>query len=224
MVAFLERICGSMMLVTRPEHDPGLRYLSAWSTILIMEAKQKGFDVMDLVGNKARRNEVEGRLKKKRPNLVMLNGHGASDCVTGHDNEILVRAHDNAGVLEGSITYAVSCNSAALLGKEVGSLPDTVYIGYEKEFALPFSNDFLNRPLEDPYAKPFMEFSNYIVTSLLKGHSAFESTERAKSLGNSRIRSLLSSATDSNMGATVPFLWRDVQCLTCKGEQDKRVV
>ncbi|MFA4954619.1 MAG: hypothetical protein WC641_04870 [Patescibacteria group bacterium] len=146
-----------MMLVTRPNYDSATRYLSAWSLFLIEEAKRKGLVVMDLADQKARRIDLEGRLRKTSPDLVILNGHGSDDCVTGQDGEILIKAQDNASLLKGKITYAVSCNSAAILGEEVGTYTDTTYIGYEKEFAMFQSRDHLSRPLEDPFAKPFME-------------------------------------------------------------------
>ncbi len=76
------------MLVTRPNYDPATRYLSAWSWSLIEEAKKKGLTVMDLDGEKARRYELEGRLQKTNLDLVLLNGHGSDDCVTGQDGEI----------------------------------------------------------------------------------------------------------------------------------------
>lgn len=213
-----------MMLVTRPDYDPATRYLSTWSLALIEEAKRKGLSVMDLADEKARRTDLEGRLQKTNPDLVVLNGHGSDDCVTGQDGEILIKALDNTSLLKGKVTYAVSCNSAAVLGEEVGTYPDTAYIGYEKEFAMFQSRDHLSRPLEDPFAKPFMELSNYVVTSLLKGHGASESIKRAKEVGKTRIYSLLASNADVNAQAVARYLWWDVQCLVCKGEQEKRVI
>ena len=211
-----------MMLVTRPNYDPATRYLSAWSLALIEEAKKKGLTVMDLADEKAKRVELEGRLKKTNPDLVVLNGHGSDDCVTGQDGEILIKAQDNASLLKGKVTYAVSCNSAAILGEEAGAYPDTTYIGYEKEFAMFQSRDHLSRPLEDPFAQPFMELSNHVVTSLLKGHGASESVKRAKEVGKTRIYSLLASNADVNAQAVARYLWWDVQCLVCKGDQEKR--
>ena len=100
MVAFMETEIGlSMFLFTRPDYDPVTKYLSAWAKILIDEARAKAIEIIDLVGAKANRKELEGRLKKKRPSLVMLNGHGNDDCVTGQDDEPLVEVGENAQVL-----------------------------------------------------------------------------------------------------------------------------
>lgn len=211
------------MLITRPNYDPVTRYLSTWSLHLIREAKNKSHAVMDLFADKATRQGLEGRLIKKKPNLVVLNGHGSVDSVTGQDGEILLKAQDNASILKGIITYSISCSSAAVLGEEVGKQPNTAYIGYEKEFTMLRSQDYISKPINDPFAKPFMEFSNYVVTSLLKGHSARESVERAKNVGKTRINQLLASNADVNEQAVARYLWWDIQCLVCKGEQEKKM-
>ncbi len=212
------------MLVTCPNYDPATRHLSAWSSLLIEEAKRKNISVIELAGEKARKAPLEGRLRKTKPNFVLLNGHGSQNRVTGQDGEDLIKAGDNASLLEGKVTYAVSCSSAAVLGEEVGSQPGSAYIGYEKDFAMIQSRDHLSRPLDDPLAEPFMQLSNHVGYSLLKGHSASESVKRAKDVGRARVNSLLTSNGDVNAQAIARYLWWDVQCLICKGDQEKRIV
>ncbi|OGL73333.1 hypothetical protein A3E39_00085 [Candidatus Uhrbacteria bacterium RIFCSPHIGHO2_12_FULL_60_25] len=211
-----------MMLVTRPNHDPATRYLSAWSLTLISEAKAKNIEVLDLTAHKAIRIHFEGRMKKKSPSFVLLNGHGSEETVTGQNNEVLVRAGENAQMLAGKVTYAVSCDSAARLGKEVGAIPDSVYIGYEKEFAFLQSHGYFGRPSSDPLAKPFMEFSNQVVRGLLKGHEAGKSVERAKEVGRAELNTLLSSSSDPNAQMAAAFLSWDIKYLTCSGVATKR--
>jgi len=224
MVAFMETEIGlSMFLFTRPDYDPVTKYLSAWAKILIDEARAKAIEIIDLVGAKANRKELEGRLKKKRPSLVMLNGHGNDDCVTGQDDEPLVEVGENAQVLSGCITYAVSCNSATRLGREVGAYPDTAYVGYEKKFSFMHTHGFFKRPEDDPAARPFMEFSNQVVR-LIKGHTAEESVQRAKEVGELHLRKLESSLSDPNIQMAAAFLWRDISHLVVHGEGDKKAI
>lgn len=73
------------IIITRPEHDPLTRHLSYWNTKIIESAEKKGNDVIDLHGKKANRKELEGRIKKTDPLLVLLNGYGDDDCVCGHN-------------------------------------------------------------------------------------------------------------------------------------------
>lgn len=214
----------SMFLFTRPDYESVTKYLSAWSEVLIEEARAKAIEVIDLVGVKANRRELEGRLMKKRPSLVVLNGHGNDDCVTGHDNEPLVQAGNNANILAGCVTYAISCNSATRLGKEVGAHVDTAYIGYEKKFSFLYTHGFFKRPEDDPSARPFMEFSNQVVRGLIKGHTAQESVQRAKEVGEWHLRKLESSLSDPNVQMAAAFLWRDISHLVVHGESDKKAV
>lgn len=67
------------LLITRPEHEPAMRYLSHWSKKIIKEAKEKGVNVIDLCRNKANRKRVIGILEKRNPKLVVFNGHGSPD-------------------------------------------------------------------------------------------------------------------------------------------------
>lgn len=211
------------MIVTRPDYDPATKYLSYWSRVLIDEAQQKGIDIIDLAGKKATRQDFEGRVRKLNPSLVVLNGHGNAECVTGQDAEVLVKAGDNSALLAGRLTYAVSCDSAAVLGAEVGMHSKTAYVGYEKQFAVLQSHGYFKEPSKDPLAKPFLEFSNQVVRGLLKGNTVGESVEKAKQTGRALVDSLLSSGSDSDMQAAARFLWWDIQCLVVKGDQNKRI-
>ena len=169
MASFMEAKVGlSMILFTRPDYDPATRYLSAWSGILIQEAQEKTIDVLDLQGEKANKKELEGRLKKKRPSLVVLNGHGNDYCVTGQDEAPLVQVGDNADVLAGTVTYAVSCNSASKLGREVGDIPETAYIGYEKKFAFLQSHGYFKQPEKDPWQSRLWSFPIRLYAVYLK--------------------------------------------------------
>jgi len=87
---------GKKLLITRPEHDYGTKYLSAWSTKIIKEALAKGVNVIDLHGNKAKQKEFEGRIKKLDPSLIILNGHGDENTVAGFDNEHIIEKGKNA--------------------------------------------------------------------------------------------------------------------------------
>lgn len=62
------------MLITRPDHDDETAYFHAWSSYIIKHADDKGFNVIDLEREKANKVEIEARLSKQNPELVILNG------------------------------------------------------------------------------------------------------------------------------------------------------
>jgi len=210
-------------MITRPEHDPGLRYLSAWSSKIIEVAEEKGFEVIDLKDKKVTKSEFEGRILKTKPDVVILNGHGSADSVTGHDNEELVRSGDNDHLLKNRITYAVSCDSAADLGKKCGD-STTAYIGYDQKFIFSIDSRYLNRPLEDMRAQRFLEPSNHVAISLLKNHTAKESSDRSKEASLRTIRSLLTSNhMDPDSLDDAKDIYWNMKHQVCLGAEDARI-
>jgi len=97
-------------LITRPDYDSATRYLSCWSEEIVEVAKSKGIKVVELKGAKVTKKELASRMEKLNPSLVMLNGHGNEDTITGHDDEVLIKSGENEDILHSRITYAVSCS------------------------------------------------------------------------------------------------------------------
>jgi len=79
------------MLITRPNHDITTNYLFYWSTLLIEQAKKSGKVVTDLNQKRANAKEFASVVKKTRPAMIVLNGHGDHSTVTGYDNEPVTR-------------------------------------------------------------------------------------------------------------------------------------
>jgi len=51
------------MIVTRPQYDVTTKYLSVWAGEVINFAKKKRIEVIDLLKDKANRNDFAGRVK-----------------------------------------------------------------------------------------------------------------------------------------------------------------
>ena len=168
------------VLLTRPEHDDTTFYLSQWSREAIALAKEKGMDVLDLNRERANRKEVEGVLDKISPDVVVFNGHGSEDMVTGHKNEPLIIAGENEGLLRSKLVYAISCRSAKTLGPESIKAGAVAYTGYDDDFIFVTETEKVARPLEDETAELFLSPSNSFIKSLLKGNSVGESHKRAE--------------------------------------------
>jgi len=203
------------MIVTRPQHDVTTRYLSAWAQEIIERARQKGFEVVDLIKEKSTRSEFEGRMKKLAPELVFLNGHGSDDCVCGQDNEILLQKGENHNLLSRAITYALSCDSARGLGPAAVEGRTGSYIGYTDEFIFMADAQYMREPLEDPKARPFMESSNQVMHSLLKGHTPEQASQRSKGVFRKKFTHLSSSVTDPDALQAAQFLWWNMRHQVC---------
>lgn len=82
---FLIIIMKKSILITRTEDDEITTYCSVWlDKKTIPEADKRGFDVIDLDGNKALRKNVEVFISSKNPLLTLFHGHGNDNTITGH--------------------------------------------------------------------------------------------------------------------------------------------
>jgi len=208
------------LLITRPFYENPTNYLYHWSEPLIKLAKDKGFEVIDLTREKVVRKEVEGRLKKVNPELVVLNGHGSVDEVFGQDGKTLFVKGENEALLANKIVFARSCLSAKGLGKSCVKKGTKAYIGYLEDFIFVSDNSCTTKPLEDKTAALFLEPSNQTVRSLLKGNSAGLSNESGKNLFLKNILKLLTSESDKADSENVRYLIWDMKHQICLGDQD----
>lgn len=208
-----------LLLITRPEHDPGTRYLSRWSEKIINEAKNKGVRVIDLRRQQAERKRFLGTLKKSNPNLVVLNGHGNEKTVTGHDGQDILTETDGY-VVNGKIIFARACRSAKILGPKLVVHGVIVYLGYKEDFWFKYNIRDISRPLEDKTAALFLEPSNYLVISLLKGHSAGEANKRSQELYKKNIGRLLVEGSLSENYDTIGLLFWDMINQVCLGNEN----
>jgi hypothetical protein len=211
------------LVITRPEHDITTKYISTWAKEIISFAQSKKIDVIDLVKEKANKNDFEGRLNKLQPRAIFLNGHGCEDCMFGHNDQVLIKAGDNHRLLQGKITYALSCSSGKKLGPRVVEDRNSAYIGYDDDFAFVSDYKYASRPLADPKAKPFMESSNQIMFSLLKGNTAQEAFEKSKNKFGEHLRNMSSSLTDPDSLQVAQCLWWDMKHQICLGDGDATI-
>ena len=211
------------LLITRPGHDYATRYLSVWAEKTFEMARAKGYSIIDLRRERANRKEVESILNKRKPGFVIINGHGSDDSVAGQEDEPLLIAGNNSFLLKGKITYAISCRSARVLGKEVGQYTNTAYIGYKEDFILVYLEKYCTRPLEDKLAGFFLEPSSLVITTLLKGHSAKEAVLRAKQEFLRKIQGLLTSETSVDAYSTLRYLVWDMRNLVLCGQENKKL-
>jgi len=206
------------LLITRPEHEPAMCYLSRWSEKIIKEAKEKGVNVIDLYRNKANRKRVLGILEKRNPKLVVFNGHGGEDFVAGHDNEVILKNDDEEAV-NSKIIFARSCKSAKVLGETAIKKGAIAYLGYKEDFWLVYTKEKIFKPLEDKTAELFLEPSNYVPIALLKGHSTGEADNKSKNFFRKNIEKLIIEGPSSDDYYAIRYLLWDMTHQVCLGSQ-----
>jgi len=170
-----------IMLITRPFYDPPTTYLFNWSEDIINFAKQNGITVIDLKQHDANRKNLESRIKSQDPKLVVFNGHGSSDRVTGFSiDHVLVKCNDNEDILSYRIVYSISCESAKELGPKCVEKDTEAFIGFEEGFAFLHEKSWETNPKKDKKAAIFLNIINSIPINLIKGNSAGDVVEKCK--------------------------------------------
>jgi hypothetical protein len=198
-----------MFLITRPNHDDIVHYLSIWSKELIDLAIKKDKKVIDLTDKKANRKRVTGTLSKTPIRFVMFNGHGDYNLVCGQKNETLIKSPKDVKLLKDKIIYCRSCNSAKKLGPDSVISGADAFIGYENEFIFVYNTKSLTKPLKDNTAALFLVPTNKLVSSILKGNSVKYSYEKSQDLFRQNISKLMNSATSDDDRELLRYLFWD---------------
>ena len=206
------------LVITRPNYEKTTYYLFHWSKKILQEAQDKKVTTLDLAENRATKKDLETALFKVKPELVVFNGHGSANFITGQNNEVLIQVGENEHLLKGKIVYALSCKTAQNLGPASISVGCKSYIGYSEDFTFWFKSP---RPLDDPWAHYFLNPSNSIPIGLLKGHTTQEVIEKAKSMFLKNIQNLI--AVKSADSFLIPDLLWDMNNLCQFGDGSSKI-
>jgi len=205
----------SKVIVTRPNHDLTTNYLFFW-TQTALDLTQ----TVDLKGTRANKQVFTSVVNKIKPTFILINGHGNSNSVFGHDDSVLIEVGSNEAILKGAITYSRSCKSAEILGQKAIESGCKAFIGYNEDFVFLIENDKITKPLTDKTARYFLEASNQIVVSLLKGHTAGDSNRRSREMFRRTIQKLSTSAASREEAEMIPYLFWDFTHQVCIGDQE----
>ncbi|MFH1332786.1 MAG: hypothetical protein ABIH53_00940 [archaeon] len=209
-------------LFTRPCHDDVTGYLHFYSKRLLIEAKEKGFKTINKEKQDATKEIVSPIIEKQNPNFIMFNGHGSPTAIAGHKDEILIIYGENENLLKKRVTYSLSCSSAQKLGKSIAD-NKTTFIGYTDEFALGMDGNCQASIHRDKRAKLFLEPSNLLVSSLLKGNSASNAVKKAKELMKKNI-SILRTDPFPDAKDYLPYLFNNYMILEVFGDQEATII
>lgn len=203
------------VLITRPNHDVILNFLYYWSEEVVKLAKKKCFTLLDLKGDKSCKDKFESYIKKNDPVLLFFNGHGSEREISGHDDEVIVELGDNDKFLSGRIVYARTCDSAVELGKKCKS---KAFIGYSWRFIFYFNSKNVSNPTRDKLAARFLQPSNLVATTLLKGHTTEDAYNRSQEAMIKNLFKMLSSEASHEEKAVASFLWGNIQSQRLYGD------
>ncbi len=203
------------VLFVRPYHDDVTAYLFFYSKELVRVSLSKGFSTLNREKAAASKEIVLGIIHKKNPAFIMFNGHGNPDTICGHNDEVIIHRGSNHLLLKKKIVYSLSCSSAAGIGMEVGDEQST-FIGYLHDFGVGMDTRCQASIRRDERARMFLEPSNLLVQSILKGNSAQEAAEKAKELMKKNL-SLLRTDSAPDAKDYVPYLFNNYMALTVLG-------
>lgn len=194
-------------LITRPNHDKVTSYLFHWSNEIIDSDYPEQVYFLDLKGKEANRNKVESYLKKQNPRVVLFNGHGSDSIICGFKDEILIDKK-NEELLKGKIVYSLSCSSANGLGVSATKKGADAFIGYKNSFMIYTDAEREATPLKDSIAAAFLNPSNRVSISLLKGNTAKEASDKSKEESKKEIKKFfVSNAFEGSERIAVALLW-----------------
>jgi len=208
------------ILVTQPSYDYTTRYISSWAEKVILYAQNKNNKVIALKNDRANKDTLRSVVIKTNPSFIFFNGHGDDNVVTGQDSKPLISSIDDIQFIKNKIIYSLSCRSAKKLGPYCVKNGIKTYIGYTEDFV--FTYDRLNRthPHQDKVAGLFLDPSNVIPFSLLKGKTTDESYKDSQKAFRKSIRNLLTSESTIPQSSTIRFLIWDMQHQVCLGSPD----
>jgi len=167
------------LIITLPDYDDVTQYLSIWSSDIIEKAEQVSVKVRKIVGKENTKENFEKSLFKLDYKMVVFNGHGSSNAIKGHNNNIMIEKEENGRILKNRITYARSCESADSLG-ELVKTSDGCFIGYKMPFMFYVDINRIGNPKKDAVAEIFLSSSNQIPISIIKGNTCKEAHENSK--------------------------------------------
>ncbi len=208
---------------SRPKHDNTLSYLHHYSKELIKLAKDFGHTPINKEHIEANKKNAIKIITKRKPKLIMFNGHGSPEVICGHNNEIIVSLHKNPELLKDAITYSFSCCSASDLGKKSVKMGAICFIGYKFDFALGKDPESEATPHRDRIAKLFMEPSNLLFIRLLMGSSSGHSIRKAKELMKENIWYLRTTKDFLEASHYAPFLYGNYLGLVALGDSEASI-
>lgn len=121
-----------------------------------------GFQVIDSSGEYATSYSFFDTMQRYSPDIVIADGHGDPNTLTGQGLKEVLKACFNNEVLSGKVMCAVSCLTGQGLGPDSRNKNADAYIGFVNEFSWAVSPPY--EPATDPVAYPFQQIVRKMVS------------------------------------------------------------
>jgi len=211
-----------ILLITRPKYDDGTEYLSYYASLILKENKNIKKFIKDFEGKDVTNKNIKKFIIKKDPKLLFINGHGNKDFLEGDKNHILFSIDKDIELLKNRIVYARACHAGLSFGKKMVEGNDGCFIGYVVPFSFWIDEKRSATPAKDKIAKLFLEPSNQIINSLIKGSTSKESDEKSKKMMIENMNKILKMESKKEPGAMgwLGILWNNYEGQVLYGKED----
>jgi len=206
-----------LILITKPSFDTTTFYLSYYADKISFYLDSVGIKHTSFSNTNVTKMNVHKFLLKQSPSFLFLNGHGSDSEIEGHKNNIIFSTND-FNLFSSQIIYARSCLLGKFFGKNVFKNKDGCFIGYKNAFTFFIDNNHSNAPDKDKLAELFLEPSNDVALSIIKGNSALESHKRGKNAMLKNMKKLLSKP---NSMPLLEALWNNYEGQVIFGNKQK---
>jgi len=211
------------ILFSRPKHDVTMEYLFYYSKDLIKLSESEGLKIINKEKEEVNRKIITEIIEKQKPDLIIFNGHGSAKTICGHKNEAIILSDENAEVLKNTITYSLSCSSAAKLGIDAVNKGAIAFIGYKFDFAIGKDPDSEASPRRDKIAKFFLEPSNILAFYLIQGGNAKTAVLKAKEKMMENISYLSTTKDFPEAIHYAPYLYGNYVGLVIRGNEEASI-
>lgn len=135
----------------------------------------------------------------------------------------MVKVGSNEDLLANRIIYARSCDAARVLGSTVASNHAATFIGYRRSYILGRNPAKEHHPLSDEVAKLFMDASNLIPISIIKGNTVGEAYKKSQEAMRKNFFFMLSFKATPNQRDAAPYLWANRRNQVIMGDPSSKI-
>ena len=212
------------LIITCPEHDDATSYLTYFSKNIISQAVLNRLKNKQISDQNLNFNDFSQIIEKLDYKFLVLNAHGSSEAIFGYKDNIIIQLGKNEALLKDRIIYARSCNAGGKLGSEcMKNTRKGCFIGYQLPFIFYMDTKWTAKPSNDNAAKLFLEPSNLIPISIIKGHSGIEAHDHAKRQILKTMNKLMAGKQEQETPFYLEALWNNYIGQVIHGDETARL-
>lgn len=153
-----------LAVVFRPNYDLATNYTNYALGMVQGDLSALGFQVLDIdaSGYRATATNLMSAIETYQPDIVIADGHGGPDVLTGQGQAVVLKACVNDEVMSGKVFVAISCLTGQQLGPSSREKKAQAYAGFVNEFTWIVTPPY--NPATDPAYQSFQDIIRTIIT------------------------------------------------------------